>query len=350
MCGRWTILGLLLVALAGCGTTRWTDTARTATEQLLISDAIDRAVSQIDLKALAGRKVFLDSAPLAMAVDSPYLVSSLRQHMLASGCILKDVREEADFIVEARAGAVGTDKQELMFGVPSVNVPAVPTSPVPASSIPEIPIVKRTQQRAVAKIALFAYNAKTGRPVWQSGIVPVESTAKDIWVVGAGPFQRGSIYRGTKLAGNPFDIPLIEPGDKDADRPSIPVADEAFFTDAAKSLARNEPAGSPPADDPAEEAPSSVENASASSHGAEGDHPVLAGVQTGAAPEPAPCAATAQPAAHTAPAPAESPSTPTPTPPRLTAPNVLLEEPDRVPLPLPPPLDAAPLPYRATRP
>ena len=35
---------------AGCGTTKWSDTSRTATEQLLISDAMDRAVSRIGFR------------------------------------------------------------------------------------------------------------------------------------------------------------------------------------------------------------------------------------------------------------------------------------------------------------
>ncbi|MCX7428928.1 MAG: hypothetical protein NTW96_25285 [Planctomycetia bacterium] len=111
---------VVLGVVAGCGTTRWTDTARTATEQLLISDAMDRAVSRLDLRALAGRTVYLDATPLGQATDHLYLVSTLRQHMLASGCILKEKREEADYVVEARAGTIGTDKRELMFGVPSI--------------------------------------------------------------------------------------------------------------------------------------------------------------------------------------------------------------------------------------
>ena len=44
---------LLLFCTAGCGTTRSSDTNRTATEQLLISDAIDRAVQSINLQPLA---------------------------------------------------------------------------------------------------------------------------------------------------------------------------------------------------------------------------------------------------------------------------------------------------------
>jgi hypothetical protein len=47
----------LAVLCAGCGTTRRTDTSRTATEQLLLADAIDRSVSRIDFGLLAGREI-----------------------------------------------------------------------------------------------------------------------------------------------------------------------------------------------------------------------------------------------------------------------------------------------------
>src|SRR5438874_450614 len=40
-------LGSIVASLVGCGTTRSSDTTRTATEQLLISDAIDRAVQSV---------------------------------------------------------------------------------------------------------------------------------------------------------------------------------------------------------------------------------------------------------------------------------------------------------------
>jgi hypothetical protein len=185
----------------GCGATRSTDTTRTATEQLLISDAIDRAVQSMNLQALAGQSVFLDDTKLTDTVDRNYYISTLRQHLLATGCELRDKREEADFIVEARAGAIGTDRNDLLFGLPSMNVPQIPVvQPVPAV-IPEIPIAKRKDQRGVAKIAVFAYHRATGMPVWQSGIVRQESSANDVWIFGAGPFQRGTIYDGTTFAG-----------------------------------------------------------------------------------------------------------------------------------------------------
>ena len=243
---RFTMSAVLVgvTLFAGCGTTRWSDTKRTATEQLLISDAMDRAVSQLDFRAVAGKRAFLDSSYIKTTLDADYLISSLRQHMLASGCIVTDKRDEADYVVEVRTGVVGTDRRELLFGVPATNVPqGIPLPGVP-SSIPELPLAKKTEQRAVAKIAVFAYNRRTGRPVWQSGVMPIESTAKDIWVLGAGPFQRGSIYNGTSFAGDKIRIPLLQPRKKkeQAKPGEISIAKQAFFAEPKELLAeRAEP-------------------------------------------------------------------------------------------------------------
>src|SRR5437879_2906368 len=91
--------------LAGCGTTRSSDTNRTATEQLLVSDAVDRAVQSLQVQTLSGQTVYLDETKLNTVVDKDYLISSLKQHLLANGCLLRDRKDEAEFVVEARAGA-----------------------------------------------------------------------------------------------------------------------------------------------------------------------------------------------------------------------------------------------------
>jgi hypothetical protein len=192
-------LALLAGATIGCGSTRTSNTVRTATEQMLISDAIDRTVDSIDFGPLAGEAVFFDETRLAEVVDKGYLISSLRQHMLASGCVLKETRDQATYIVEPRAGAVGTDNHDLLFGVPAIQLPQVPVAAAVPAAIPEIPFAKRRDQRGVAKIAVFAYRRETGEPVWQSGLVINKSTANDIWVFGAGPFQRGTIYDDEQL-------------------------------------------------------------------------------------------------------------------------------------------------------
>ncbi len=206
--GEWwfkAMFSLACLSCVGCGTTRWSDTSRTATEQLLVSDAIDRAVDRIDLSPLYGQSVYLDETYLRGVVDEKYLISSLRQHMLANGLQVKDQRDEADFVIEARAGAVGTSRQEVLYGIPAVNLPSMGPFVAPAA-IPEVPLAKRTEQQGVAKIAMFAFENKTGNRVWQSGIERVAASARDIWLFGAGPFQRGTIYRGR---GKVFRSPLL---------------------------------------------------------------------------------------------------------------------------------------------
>ncbi|MBI3839872.1 MAG: hypothetical protein HY288_18265, partial [Planctomycetia bacterium] len=169
--------------VAGCGTTKWSDSPRTATEQLLISDAVDRAISEIDFSELANKDVYLDTRYIITVLDQNYVISTLRQHMLASGCIIKDKPEDSTYVVEVRTGSLGTNRQDLLFGVPSTTLPTVGLLPIGSATIPEIALVKRTNQQGVCKIAAFAYERQSGRPVWQSGNRKIASRAKDIWVL-----------------------------------------------------------------------------------------------------------------------------------------------------------------------
>jgi hypothetical protein len=241
-CFATAAVALLALSLAGCGTTRQTDTNRTATEQLLVSDAIDRALQSLNLNALSGQSVFFDESKLSDVVDKNYLTSSLRQYLLANGCNLREKREDADFVVEARAGAVGTDRSDLLFGLPSMNVPQIALVQPVNAIIPEIPIAKRKDQRGIAKIAVFAYHRQTGAPVWQSGLIHEESSANDVWILGAGPFQRGTIYQGTEFAGSAIRGEE-EKGKPGARRlPPVDFAHENTFK-APQQFAKQKPAG-----------------------------------------------------------------------------------------------------------
>jgi hypothetical protein len=240
----------LLTATAGCGMTRWSDTQRTATEQMLISDAIDKSINQLDFRVLSGKEVYFKDEYLKGTVDQMYVSSSIRQHLLATGCILKEKPEDATYIVEARAGAVGTDRHDLLFGVPAFSLPAIAVGGVGSpQAIPEIPFAKKTDQRGVAKIAVFAYNRATGRAVWQSGIAYTTSNAKDVWLFGAGPFRRGTIYDGTQFAGEAINIPLF-PDNPESEDPHVVVGvrSQAVF---AEPQQKTSVAAAPPAELPA---------------------------------------------------------------------------------------------------
>lgn len=240
----WVILVALLAVIgSGCGTTKWTETRRTATEQLLISDSMDQAVGRIDFRALTGKKVYLDDTYLKDVVDSAYLVSSLRQQLLSHGAILKEKKEEADYVVEVRSGAVGTNQHSVLVGIPQISLPSAVAAVGLPTALPEIPLIKKTQQLAVTKILLFAYNRKTGRPLWQSGVVLASSDARDVWIFGAGPFQKGSIYEGTQFAGSNIpiklpDVPLI---DLSTHREPVSLLEEAFYAEPLTELSGKDP-------------------------------------------------------------------------------------------------------------
>lgn len=195
-------VGLLAILwLAGCGTTRTSDTLRTGTEQLLLSNAIERAVNDMDFSVLEGKDVYFDPQYLKGVSDEGYIISSIRQRLLAEGALLKATRDEAVYVVEARAGTVGTNRQDVLIGIPQVTLPTGAVVAGAPSAIPEIPLAKKTQQRGIVKLAAFAYNQVTGQAVWQSGTYPITADARDTWIFGTGPFQHGSIYTGTSFAG-----------------------------------------------------------------------------------------------------------------------------------------------------
>lgn len=221
---------VLAAGVAGCGTTRMTDTPRSASEMMLISQAIDTTIAKLDFSALGGKTVFLDVQYLDGTVDKGYLISSLRQHLLAHGALLQEKREQSLYVVEPRSGAVGTDKNSVLIGVPAMSLP--PLVPGVPTTIPEIALIKNTDQRGVAKVAVFAYNRVTGRALWQSGMKEADSNLEETWVFGAGPHSRGSIRPKAQFAGEEIpSLTLPFGGGKQSDPSLADQADQADPTD-----------------------------------------------------------------------------------------------------------------------
>ncbi len=195
----WWVGVLLLGGLiVGCGTTR----DKLATEQLLLSDAVDRAVARIDFSPLTGQTVYLDTQYLRQmkvptVVNADYIISSLRQQMVLAGCLLQDERTTAEFVVEPRVGVLGTDGYDINYGIPQSQGVSAAASAVGGSVLPPLPEIsfgRKTDDSAAAKIAVFAFRRESKEPVWQSGTSVAKSTAKGWWILGAGPFRDGTIY------------------------------------------------------------------------------------------------------------------------------------------------------------
>ncbi len=223
------VLGVCLPALAaasGCGTVKTSGTARTGTEQLLLTNAWDSALAKVDFRPLTGVPVYLDTTNVT-AVDQGWVVSSLRQALLTHGVLLRTKPEQAQWIVEARVGAFGTDAYNVLVGIPTTTVPQTLTG-IPAGTIPEISLMKKSHQEGVAKLALFAYDRASGQLVWSSGTALATSSAKDLYVGGVGPIQGGTIRGGTRFIGTKIPVPseALIPGastaEKNKEQPAIP--------------------------------------------------------------------------------------------------------------------------------
>jgi hypothetical protein len=153
-----------LALLAACVDARQTSPGRTATEQLLVSKAGDRAAEAITLKIPAGAKVFVDPTSFvgvdAKDFDGKYLYSAIRERVLHNGAALMGEKEKADIIIEARAGALSIDEDKFLIGIPAVELP-IPL--VGAVKTPEVALFKRAEQQGVAKVGVMAYDAKDGK-------------------------------------------------------------------------------------------------------------------------------------------------------------------------------------------
>lgn len=238
-------LGLGILLGQGCGTTQQS----MATDQLVASDAVDRSVSQLDFTPLTGQKVFLDTSYIQSPktpsgiqfVNPEYVVSSIRQQMMAAGLEIMEVRDQADFIVEARLGVLGGDSHELVYGVPSgAGLGSAASTAVAASTsipilpnLPELALAKRKDHLAAVKVAAFAYHRESHERAWQSGVAIGKSSAHNYWLFGAGPFQRGDIHRGVQLAGRPINIPLTSKKQPNSEGPISAYRQPMIFEGAA---------------------------------------------------------------------------------------------------------------------
>ncbi len=185
---RILAIGLIVgMAMAtGCATTTTSNTARTGTEQLLISSAIDRALSNVNFSDFAGQRVYVDEKYLD-TVDKAYLVGSLRHRILEGGGSIAAAADKADLVLEVRSGGVGTDNQQSFVGIPAIGIPGLPIE------LPEVKFVSRNTQMGTAKLGLVCYDATSGKALGGGGSATALTHNNDTYVMGVGPFRTGSV-------------------------------------------------------------------------------------------------------------------------------------------------------------
>src|SRR5579884_196553 len=101
------VLTLGAAALAGgCTTVTMTEPPETATEQLLITTAIDNAVANMNVGIPPGTKIFVDTSYFdgvgrdQKVLFPKYAMAAIREKLLRGGALLAPDRQSADMIVE----------------------------------------------------------------------------------------------------------------------------------------------------------------------------------------------------------------------------------------------------------
>ena len=176
---------LCLGILSGCTSTTTTNTARAAKEQLLISNAVDRALNKVNFSPLAGQRVFVEDKYLD-CVDKPYVMGSIRHRVAREGARLALKVEDADIILEPRSGVIGTDMAESYVGIPEVVLPGMLT-------LPEIRLANKEQQQGFAKLGMVVLDAKSGTVLGDGGVSIAQADDSNLYVMGMGPWKTGTI-------------------------------------------------------------------------------------------------------------------------------------------------------------
>jgi hypothetical protein len=202
----------VVCTLSGCTSTKQSNTPRTATEQLLISNAIDQSLNRVDFTPLAGSSVFVEEKYLE-CVDKNYIVGSIRHKLLQANASIAASPAQADAGMEVRSGGVGTDVASSYLGVPGFTVPGM-------VSLPDIKLVNRDSQKAVAKIGLVMYDVKRSREIGEGGVSTAIADENKTYIMGFGPRRSGTllqevdrsvVYPGERLQEFPNQVTFSRP-------------------------------------------------------------------------------------------------------------------------------------------
>lgn len=155
---------VLILLQTGCSVPEVTNTKRSAIETLLLSDAVDKALQQCDLRRFTLKKIYVD--PVNLVTDEKnYILGCLYQRIGAQGMIRVTEKKEADFIIDLYCGTLGTEHDKFMIGLPAMAVPIPFAGPV---QTPEIPIYRNISQKAFCKLRLSMWSGGSQNNLYSS--------------------------------------------------------------------------------------------------------------------------------------------------------------------------------------
>ena len=163
---RWLSALAVTLLLAGCALSReQSKTARTATEQLLLSQAVEHSLDHVSVPLPHGAPVFVKA--VGLAADQAIVRDMVADQLGAQGMRVREKEEEATYLVRVIVQALGTEQLRTFFGMPPIQSVVIPFS------LPELALYKVEQQVAVSRFYLEVFERTTGRYIistrWYEG-------------------------------------------------------------------------------------------------------------------------------------------------------------------------------------
>ena len=145
------VYGALL--LAGCASaTIIHPTSPSATSQLLVFRALERAVARLDLTGLRGRRIALEV--ISQLYDHYFAAAYLETWLRAHGVTV--VSASPDRRLQVYLLTLGTDQGQTFVGIPPLQIPVL------SIPIPEIAIFKWVRSRGRADMRVYAFDPVSG--------------------------------------------------------------------------------------------------------------------------------------------------------------------------------------------
>lgn len=150
---------LLAGLLSACSTTqKVTNSARTATEQLLISEAVIRSLSKnLDSPLPIPQSATVKVDISGISADKDIMRSIISRWLGQQGYVAQEGAENATHRINIVVNSLGTELGNTFFGIPPVQGSLIPIS------LPELSFYKAEYQTGYASFHLDIYELPSGR-------------------------------------------------------------------------------------------------------------------------------------------------------------------------------------------
>jgi hypothetical protein len=161
-----------MLLVSGCAFSRPpSQTVRTATEQLLLSQAIERSLHDLSVPLAEGSTVMIETVGFAvpptafLAADLNYARDTVAGRLGRLGLRIHPKNEEPQYLMRVLVQSLGTVQGETFFGIPSVAVLGF--------ALPELTLYKAQFQSGYMRYSIDVYESATGRFIrstpWYTG-------------------------------------------------------------------------------------------------------------------------------------------------------------------------------------